>query len=242
MTTFIQSIKSKKRFFILLVAILILLPASVLYTCRYFGASKPAFGQPIRHGSDSRDAVAFTCNVDWGGEYLPDMLRIFKAADIKATFFVTGRWAENNQELTRLIADSGHTVANHGYSHKDHSKLDYRQNQLEIDRTQAIIERVTGIRPVFFAPPSGAYNEHTVKASKDLGCKIVLWSIDTIDWKRDGTEKIISRVGKKLHSGGIILMHPTDQTLEALPIIIKNVKDRGYEIISLEDIVKTIEN
>lgn len=220
----------------------VLLAAAVLGSFKWFTDIRPVFGGPIYKGDKESNGVAITVNVDWGEEYLPDMLKLFEAAGIKAAFFMTGRWAEKNSDLAKVIADCGHTVGNHGYSHKDHSKLDYDQNRSEIETTQQVLERVTGKIPGFFAPPSGAYNKHTVKASEDLGCEVVLWSIDTIDWKRDGADRIISRVKKKLHGGGIILMHPTDQTLEALPSIIEYIKEKGYEIISLEDLVKTIEN
>jgi probable sporulation protein (polysaccharide deacetylase family) len=221
------------------VSVLAILTAGVFL---YSGKSLPVFGGPIYKGSERSKGVAITVNVDWGSEYLPDMLSIFEATGIKATFFITGRWAKNNIELAKLIFDSGHEIGNHGYSHKDHSKLDYAQNRSEIERTQVILERIIGKAPKFFAPPSGAYNRDTLKASEDLGCEVILWSIDTIDWKRDGADNILSRVKKKLHGGGIILMHPTDQTLEALPSIIKEIGDRKFEIISLEEIVKTIEN
>jgi probable sporulation protein (polysaccharide deacetylase family) len=222
--------------------LVITLAAIALGAVKFPKRALQVFGGPIYKGSENSKCVAITVNVDWGSEYLPDMLSIFEAVGIKATFFMTGRWAENNIELAKLIFDSGHEIGNHGYSHKDHSKLDYAQNKSEIERTQDILERIIGKAPKFFAPPSGAYNRDTLKASEDLGCEVILWSIDTIDWKRDGADNIISRVKRKLHGGGIILMHPTDQTLEALPSIIKEIGDREYEIISLEEIVKTIEN
>jgi probable sporulation protein (polysaccharide deacetylase family) len=219
----------------------ILLIAVILNTFKYYVAVQPAFSQPIHRGSRESKGVAITCNIDWGSEYLPGMLEIFEAAGVKTAFFITGKWAEQNRDLTRLIAEHGHTLGNHGYSHRDHSKLDYRQNKAEIARTQQVLKEITGITPKYFAPPSGAYNNDTVKAAGDLGCDVIMWSIDTIDWKREGADRIISRVEKKLHGGGIILMHPTDQTLEALPAIITNIKERGYEIISLEDIVNSID-
>lgn len=209
---------------------------------KYYTRTQPVFGEPIYKGSKESKGIAFTCNVDWGSEYLPDMLKIFKASNIKVAFFVTGKWAENNTELLKLIADSGHIIGNHGHSHRDHSKLDYEQNRIEIEKTQDIIKGITGKTPEYFAPPSGAYNANTIKASEDLGCKVILWSIDTIDWKRDGVQNIIARVDKKAHGGGIVLMHPTDQTLEALETIINNIRGKGFEILSLEDIVNTIEN
>lgn len=196
---------------------------------------------PVYKGPGNEKVVSFTCNVDWGNEHIPGMLGIFKQESIRATFFVTGRWADKYPELLKGIYDEGHIIGNHGYSHKDHSKLTYEQNLNEISMAQQAIERVTGERPLFFAPPSGAFNEHTLKAARDLGYRVIMWSIDTIDWKRDGAAKIVERVNKKLHNGGIVLMHPTGQTVEALPVIIKNIRERGYQIISLDRLVEMIE-
>jgi probable sporulation protein (polysaccharide deacetylase family) len=241
MRTRIQNLTGRKTIIITALS-LILLTAAIFNAFKYYMKVQPVFGQPIYQGSDKSKGVAITCNVDWGSEYLPGMLEVFKVAQINAAFFVTGKWAEENAQLTRLIADYGHTIGNHGYSHRDHSKLDYRQNESEIAKAQQVLQEITGITPKYFAPPSGAYNKDTVRAAEDLGCKVILWSIDTIDWKRDGVDRIVSRVDKKLHGGGIILMHPTDQTLEALPDIINNITERGFEILSLEDIVNSIEN
>lgn len=242
MKNLIHKLRVGKAGVLLTMLSLVILTVLVLSVFRYYTETQPVFGGPIYKGSKESKGIALTCNVDWGGEYLPDMLKILDAAGIKAAFFITGRWAENNSELLKLISDSGHIIGNHGYSHNDHSKLDYSQNLSEIQRTQGIIEEIIGKTPEYFAPPSGAYNKDTVRACEDLGCKVIMWSIDTIDWKKDGTERIIARVDKKMHGGGIVLMHPTDQTLEALPTIIKNIRDRGFEILSLEDLVKTIEN
>ncbi len=232
----------KRKIAMLLVTFCIFSLTFLLFNAfKYYTKTQPVFGGPIYKGSKTSEGIALTCNVDWGSEYLPDMLKILHAFNADAAFFVTGKWTEGNGDLLKLIADSGHIIGNHGYSHLDHSKLDYNQNLLEIKKTQEIIKNVTGKEPKYFAPPSGAYNKNTIKAAEDLGCKVILWSIDTIDWRRDGVDKIIARVNKKMHGGGIVLMHPTAQTLEALETIINNIRAEGFEILSLEDIVNTIE-
>jgi probable sporulation protein (polysaccharide deacetylase family) len=214
----------------------------------YFFVSKnvsgiqPVSAPPIYSGSKDIKAVAFTCNVDWGNEYIPDMLQIMNDYGVISTFFITGRWAEKNPELTIEIKNKGHSIGSHGYGHIDHSKLDYQRNVAEIEKGLLALEQVLGIKPELFAPPSGAFNDSTLRAAESLGCKVILWSIDTIDWKRDGVDNIINRVLKKLHNGGIVLMHPTDQTVAALPVIIENIRKRGYNIIPLEDIVNSIDN
>jgi probable sporulation protein (polysaccharide deacetylase family) len=230
-----------KLFLIGLVGIIFLMVVAFsLY--KFSFSAQPTLSQPIYSGSNSIKSVAITCNVDWGNEHIPAMLKVMKDEGITATFFITGRWADKYPELTKSIAGEGHTIGNHGYSHRDHSKLDYDGNLQEILKAQQALQQITGKSPVYFAPPSGAFNDYTIKAAEALGCKVILWSIDTIDWKRDGTDRIIKRVMNKLHSGGIILMHPTEQTVEALPVIINKIQERGYEILSLEKIVKSIEN
>lgn len=190
-------------------------------------------------GSKEVNTIAFACNIDWGNEYISDMINIFKEEDIKITFFPTGSWAEKNPTLLKLIDDSGHEVGNHGYSHKDYDKLNFMENREEILKADKVIKNITGISPKFFAPPSGAFNEDTIKAAKEANYDIIMWTIDTIDWREDSTkEKIVDRVISKAESSAIVLMHPTKQTVEALPIIIKKLKQEGYDIGGIKDIMK----
>jgi len=237
-------VKLNKKKLLTCVAAFCLIFATIIFYLFFFCKHlKPVMSyQPVYNGPADRKAVTFTCNVDWGNEYIPQMLEIFEEQNIKATFFISGRWADKFPELLKRIYEEGHIIGCHGYHHKDYSKLDYRQNLQEISMAQISLERITGKKPVFFAPPSGAFNEYTLKAAQDLGCKVIMWSIDTIDWKQDGINRIINRVKKRLHNGGIILMHPTKQTVDALPVIINNIKEEGYEIISLGQLVKLIEN
>lgn len=182
--------------------------------------------------------IAFTCNVDWGNQYIPKMLKIFREHNIKITFFVTGRWAEKYNDLLMLIYDGGHEIGNHGYLHRDYSLLSYELNKHEIEKADRIISNIIGTKPKYFAPPSGAYNENTVRAAKDLNYEVIMWSIDTIDWKEDSTkDKIINRVIGKIHNSAIVLMHPKEETVKALPFIIKNLEERGYKIGRVSDII-----
>ena len=166
----------------------------------------------------------------WGTEYIIPMLQIFKEHDIRITFFIGGEWARENPELLKKIASEGHELGNHGYSHKHHSKLDFNQNRYEILETEKEIESITGVKTNLFAPPYGEFNDITLKAAHSLGYKTIMWSIDTIDWRRDGTEKIINRVMKNPHNGALVLMHPTADTVAALPVIIEGLQKQGFKI------------
>jgi probable sporulation protein (polysaccharide deacetylase family) len=230
-------ILNKRTIFTLLIIILIFL--IVVFGIHFYNRADETFNRDIYYkGNIDEKIVALACNVDWGNEYIQPMLEIFQKEDIKITFFVTGRWAEKNPELLKRIFDEGHEIGNHGYKHIDYDKLSYERNKEEILNAHNIINSILGIESIYFAPPSGAYNDNTIKAAKDLNYDIIMWSIDTIDWREDSNkEKIIHRVTNKIHNSAIILMHPTRETVRALPEIISYLFEKGYKIGTISNVI-----
>lgn len=192
---------------------------------------------PLYKGDTSKPVVAFACNVVWGTEYIPDMLKLFKENNIKITFFVGGQWAKQNPDLLIQMVSEGHEIGNHGYNHKKPTQLSVEQNKKEILDTERVVSDITGIKTVLFAPPYGDYDERVVSLAKALGYKTIMWSIDTIDWRGDGYQTVINRVLKNPSNGDIILMHPTKDTLIALPTIIRELKRRGLTIGRVSDVI-----
>ncbi len=201
--------------------------------------SQPVFQPepPIMRGNTAKKCVSITVNIDWGEEYLPEMLAILKENHTSATFFITGRWAENNGPLVRRIARQGHEIGNHGFSHPHVNNLSLDENIKEIQQTENILYQLTGRHTRFFAPPYGEYNETVLDAANKSNLQTVLWSIDTVDWQNPAPDWIITRVRNMAYSGAIILMHPTPVTIKVLPEIIKTLSGQGYEIVSLEKLL-----
>lgn len=227
----------KKTIYILLTIVFIILLIGLINSL--FNKADETFNRDIFYkGTKDEKVLAFACNVDWGNEYIIPMLDILKENNIKISFFVTGRWAEENEELLKKIYDNGHEIGNHGYSHRDYDKLNYENNKEEIEKAHNIIKESLGIDCKYFAPPSGAYNDNTVKAATDLDYDIIMWSVDTIDWREDSTrDVIIERVTSKAHNSAIVLMHPTEETLNALPILIEKLMIDGYNIDTINNIL-----
>lgn len=196
-----------------------------------FISDTPAFmtskNKPIYKGNPDNAKVALMINVYWGTEYLLPMLDVLDQYGAKCTFFLGGSWADDNNESVNTIKDRGHELANHGYFHKDHKKLSATANKDEILSCEKMVEGISGVKTVLFAPPSGAFSDNTLSVCQELGYKVIMWSKDTIDWRDKNTDLIYKRATDKVSNGDLILMHPTECTLAALPRILQTYKDRG---------------
>ncbi|NLJ79190.1 MAG: polysaccharide deacetylase family protein [Tissierellia bacterium] len=229
---------NKKGIYMLLIAILIII-SIIIYISIYNKIDETFRTDVYYKGNIDKKVVTFACNVDWGDEHIPSMLQLFKKYDVRITYFVTGRWAEKSPELLKAMYDHGHEIGNHGYRHVDYDQLGYEQNKEEIIKAHNAIKNILEIQPNYFAPPSGAYNDNTVKAAKDLNYDIIMWSIDTIDWRQDATRDIIiDRVINKLHNSAIILMHPTQETVRALPELIEYLFAENYKITTVGNLME----
>ena len=185
--------------------------------------------EPIYFGNRDSSYVSLMINVYWGTEYIEDILEILDTYNVKTTFFVGGSWAEKEQDMLQLIHAKGHEIGNHGYNHKDHDKLTEQQNYDEIHKTHLLVKANLDIEMGLFAPPSGAFNDITVSVANALGYKTIMWTHDTIDWRDKDTNLIVKRATKNLSNGDLILMHPTKNTLEALPAILAYSQNNGFE-------------
>ena len=189
----------------------------------------------IYNGSRDNNSVAIMINVYENTEVVEKMLDLFDEKGVKATFFVGGCWADDNQKTLKRIISSGHDLGNHGYFHKDHKKLSESENKLEIENCDKIVYSLTGYKMNLFAPPSGSFSKNTLKVSKSLNYKTIMWTKDTIDWRDSDENLIISRATKNVSSGDFILMHPKTHTLNALPKIIDTIKEKGLNLKGVND-------
>lgn len=192
-------------------------------------------GSPYRSGSEDISNISLAINVDWGEEYIPDMLAVLEEYDVSATFFLTGRWCANNAELAKQISAAGHELGNHGYSHSSPNASSIDEIVEEITRTEEAIRNATGVTTDLYAPPSGEAEDHVVTAAESAGYDTILWSVDTIDWQKPDAATIIDRVTGKVENGSIILAHPTANTLEALPMLIEQLQAEGYQLVTVSE-------
>lgn len=185
---------------------------------------------PTYRGNPNKKMVSLMINVAWGNEYIEPILRTLEQQKVKATFFLDGTWLKNNAELAKRIQAAGHEMSNHAYSHPAMSRLGRDAQYREISRTEALLKSTLGVENKWFAPPSGDFNSTTVSIAHSLGLRTVLWTIDTIDWRKPLPSTIVGRIRSKLEPGALILMHPTASTRDAMGDMIALIKERGYQL------------
>lgn len=194
---------------------------------------------PIYRGNPHKPQVSFMINVSWGTEFIEPILQIFKEEEIKATFFLDGSWLKKHPELAKKIASEGHEIGNHAYSHPQMSRLPNERIKEEIKKTEDLIRSVTHQSSHYFAPPSGDYDQRVVQIARDFNMFTVLWTLDTVDWQKPSPNTIIQRIIPKVNNGHLILMHPTDSTVEALPELIRQIKEKGLMIGTVNETLST---
>lgn len=200
----------------------------------------PIEEKPIYRGREDSGYIAFACNVDWGNEVLPEILKILDEKNIKISFFITGRWAEKFPDLMEEIVTRGHEIGSHGYKHLDYEFLSLEQNQEQISLADEILSKYSREKITLFAPPSGSFGSNTLIAAGELGYKTILWTIDTIDWRAGSTRDIIvDRVLKKDDfNGAIVLMHPMPETAKALPLLIESMEEKGLKVGTVTNVLE----
>lgn len=189
--------------------------------------------QPIYNGNRNSNKVALMFNCYEGRDYVYGIANELEKFGFKATFFFGGCFADDNFDLIEYLNKKGHEIGNHGYFHKDQGKINEEGNIIEIKHTHDVIFSQTGISMNLFAPPSGSFSKTTLEVCEKLGYKMILWSVDTIDW-RDKNQKIVyNRATQKVSGGDFVLMHPKEHTLKALPDILKKYFESGLIVATV---------
>ncbi|WP_262177134.1 polysaccharide deacetylase family protein [Saccharococcus sp. Marseille-Q5394] len=193
--------------------------------------------QPIFRGNPDKPMVSLLINVAWGDEYIPTILNILNDQQVKATFFFDGSWTKKNPDLALMIYNDGHEIGNHAYSHPDLQKRSRTETMEEISKTNDVIEQTIGFKPKWFGPPSGSFNQQTIDVAHELNMKMILWTVDTVDWKKPEPSEMVQRVVSKVENGSMILMHPTDPVAKGLGAMIADIKAKGLRLGTVSDLM-----
>lgn len=136
-----------------------------------------------------------------------------------------------------MIKDAGHEIANHAYSHFDMTLISEELIREEIVKTNEAISNIMGVTPRLFSPPYGHYDQRMMKIAESENMQTILWSLDTLDWKIKNPEVIIESITSRMRNGSIILMHPAQSSLSALPAILDEALAKGLTVTTIGDLL-----
>lgn len=168
------------------------------------------------------------------------ILDALKKHGVKATFFLVGNYFETQPELVKRMAEEGHTIGNHTYSHPDMSKIgDIQSFQTELQKNEALYRDILGSEmPKLYRPPQGKFCEENLKMAQQLGYSTVFWSLAYVDWYVDDQptpEQAFSKLLPRIHPGAVVLLHSTSSTnAEILDELLTKWEETGYSFGDLE--------
>lgn len=193
---------------------------------------------PIYSVNTEESKVALTINCAWNADDIDIILEALSKNNVKATFFIVGDWAIKFPEAVKKIYDSGNEIANHSYSHPHVNNLSYEKNVEEITKCSETINKITGNKTNLYRGPYGEYNDTVMKAAMDSKHTMIQWNIDSLDYTGLSAEQMWERISPKLENGSIILMHNgTENTALSLDTIIKNIKEKGYNLVTVSELI-----
>lgn len=193
---------------------------------------------PIYAVETETKKICITFDAAYGSEETQKIIDICKEKNVKATFFLVGFWVEKYPEMVKLIDEAGFEIGSHSNTHPYMSKLSEDQIRMELQTSMDLIKNITGKDVTLFRPPYGDYNDTLINVCDSMNLKTIQWSVDSLDWKGLDTSQMLARITPDIDNGGIILFHNnSDHIVEALPVIIDTLKERGFELVTVSDLV-----
>lgn len=204
---------------------------------------QPAAAAPAKYAYNSCNVdgpyIAMTFDDGPHKEYTPKLLDELKKRNIKATFFLVGQCAAEYPDIVKRIVDEGHEVANHSWSHLALTKLGADGVRKQMDSTNEAIRKASGVTPTIMRPPYGATsNTLNKRFAEDFGMKVILWSVDPLDWKYRNSSKVYNAIVQNAHPGAIILAHDIHATtVAAMPETFDTLLSKGYKFVTVSELI-----
>lgn len=234
--------KKLKQAFIIAVAVVFAI--GIIYSERenvtVFSQNEPA---AIYSVQTDKKVIALTFDISWGEVRTEPILKILEDKGVKkATFFLSSPWAKDHPEVVNRIVKGGWEIGSHGHKHVNYSSLNTDEEiRTQIKTAHQILSEVTGQNPNLLRLPNGDFDKRVLRIANELNYSVIQWDTDSQDWLNKGVDSIINRVVTKAHPGDIVLLHASDsskQTHEALPAIIDQLRAKGYDFVTVGELLK----
>lgn len=193
---------------------------------------------PIYSVQTEKKEIALTFNCAWNDSDIDKIIEVLKSNNVKATFFMVGDWVEKYPEAVKKINQEGHEIGSHSDTHPHVNQLSSEENLEEIKTSSKKIEQITNKKVTLYRPPYGEYNNTVIKVANENSYIPIQWSLDTLDYTGITGNEMWNKIKDKISNGDIILMHNgTEHTADSLDMIIKNIKEKGFNLVTVSDLI-----
>ncbi|QEI40858.1 Peptidoglycan-N-acetylglucosamine deacetylase [Dolichospermum sp. UHCC 0315A] len=192
--------------------------------------------------SNKEKVIALTIDDGPWPKTTGEMLDILKRNNVKATFFWVGSALQENPEIAKRVVAEGHAIGNHTWHHW-YRKMDEATAKSEIEKTNDLIYKTTGVKTSFFRPPGGYLNNGLAAYAKSQKNSVVMWSVTSADTDpRAKYQVFVKNVIRDAKPGSIVLMHDgggnRERTVKALPAIVSGLKQQGYRFVTVPELLE----
>jgi peptidoglycan/xylan/chitin deacetylase (PgdA/CDA1 family) len=185
----------------------------------------------------SKPMVALTFD-DGPSQYTEHVVDLLETYDCRATFCMLGERIKAQTDRTRRVAAQGSQIVGHSWDHQSFTAISKKKVKRQLQKTDDAIKAITGEKPKMYRPPYGAINKSVRKISKKQRLSMLMWSVDTLDWKYRNEAKILKKIQKDVADGKIILLHDIHETTtNSMDSVIPWLQSAGYELVTVAELM-----
>jgi peptidoglycan/xylan/chitin deacetylase (PgdA/CDA1 family) len=200
------------------------------------------YGRTFARLPGGRKRIALTYDDGPNDPHTLRLLEVLARHEVKATFFMIGRFVRQRPDIARAVAHEGHVVGNHTTTHPMLTFESATQTRIQLLECQDVLNDAIGEHSNFFRPPYGGRRPATLRIARELGLEPVMWNVTGYDWSAPPASVIEKKVARQMRGGDVILLHDGGnremgadraQTVIATDNLIRRYKDQGYEFVTV---------
>lgn len=176
------------------------------------------------------------------------MMEVLERHDVKATFFLLGRFVEQKPEIARALVSAGHAIGIHTWNHPNLIFASSAETRHQLQKTRQAILDATGVDPIIFRPPFGGRRPASLRVARQMGLQPVMWKVSCYDWKAKSASEIVTQAERQIRGGDVILLHDGEyhrigvdrsRSVDATDRILSRYKSEGYNFVTIPQMLET---
>ena len=204
------------------------------------------FGRTFAAGTRGSKQIALTYDDGPNDPYTLKLLDVLAKHNVRATFFMIGRYVQQRADIARAVAQAGHVIGNHTFTHPLLTFKSEAHTRAQLVDCRQALEDAVGEHSNLFRPPFGGRRPATLKIARELGLQTVMWNVTGYDWNAPPAAVIEKKVTRQMRGGDVILLHDGGhrsmgidraQTVLATDNLIQRYRDQAYEFVTVEDML-----